>query len=79
MRLAKADVMVSETCTTCHNSHPDSPKRDWKVGDVRGALAVSIPIGGMESQIVGRFGTAALLLARASRSGRHCSTGSRAV
>ena len=63
MRLAKADVMVSETCTTCHNSHPDSPKRDWKVGDVRGALAVSIPIGAMESQIVGRFGTAALLLA----------------
>ena len=63
MRLTKADVMVSETCTTCHNSHPDSPKRDWKVGDVRGALAVSIPIGAMESQIVGRFGTAALLLA----------------
>ncbi|MBZ0144861.1 MAG: DUF3365 domain-containing protein [Rhodocyclaceae bacterium] len=63
MRLAKADVMASETCTNCHNSHPDSPRRDWKVGDVRGALAVSIPIGAMESQIVGRFGTAALLLA----------------
>ena len=63
MRLAKADIMVNETCTTCHNSHPDSPRRDWKVGDVRGALAVSIPIGAMETQIVGRFGTAALLLA----------------
>ncbi|MBZ0124756.1 MAG: methyl-accepting chemotaxis protein [Rhodocyclaceae bacterium] len=63
MRLAKADIMVSETCTNCHNSHPDSPKRDWKVGDVRGALAVSIPIGAMETKIVDRFGMAALLLA----------------
>jgi methyl-accepting chemotaxis protein len=63
MRLAKADIMANETCTSCHNSHPASPRRDWKVGDVRGALAVSIPIGAMESQIVGRFGTAALLLA----------------
>ncbi len=63
MRLARADVMVNETCTTCHNSHPDSPRRDWKVGDVRGALEVSIPIGTIETQIVGRFRTAALLLA----------------
>ena len=63
MRLAKADIMVSETCTTCHNGHPDSPRRDWKVGDVRGALAVSVPIGAMEGQISGRFGTAALWLA----------------
>ncbi len=63
MRLAKADIMVNETCTSCHNSHSASPRRDWKVGDVRGALAVSIPIGAMETQIVGRFGTAALLLA----------------
>lgn len=63
MRLAKADVMTNETCTNCHNSHPDSPRRDWKVGDVRGALAVSVPIGAMESQIIGRFGMAGLLLA----------------
>ena len=26
----------------CHNSHPESPKRDWKVGDVRGIQEVSI-------------------------------------
>ena len=63
MRLAKADVMASETCTGCHNSHPDSPKRDWKVGDVRGALAVSVPIGGMETQIAGRFMSVAAILA----------------
>ena len=63
MRLAKADVMVDETCTGCHNSHPDSPKRDWKVGDVRGALEVSIPVGGMEQQIAGRFLSIAVILA----------------
>ena len=63
MRLAKADVMVNETCTNCHNSHADSPRRDWKVGDVRGALAVSIPIGGMETEIVGRFSSVAMILA----------------
>jgi len=37
-RLARADVMSNESCTNCHNAHPDSPKRDWKVGDVRGAI-----------------------------------------
>ena len=62
MRLAKADVMVNETCTNCHNAHPDSPRRDWKVGDVRGALAVSIPIGVMEGQISARFASVALVL-----------------
>ena len=55
MRLARADVMVNETCTNCHNSHPDSPKRDWKVGDVRGVMAVTIPIGDIERQIAGSF------------------------
>jgi hypothetical protein len=24
-----------EACT-CHNTHPESPKHDWKVGEVRG-------------------------------------------
>jgi adenylate cyclase len=27
---------MEAACVTCHNMHPDSPKRDWKVGDVRG-------------------------------------------
>ncbi|MBI4741792.1 MAG: DUF3365 domain-containing protein [Betaproteobacteria bacterium] len=63
MRLAKADVMVNETCTNCHNSHPDSPKRDWKVGDVRGAVTVSIPLDTMETQIAERFANTAGILA----------------
>ena len=51
MRLATADIMTSDTCVNCHNSHPDSPRHDWKLGDVRGALAVSIPLGAIEAQI----------------------------
>ena len=37
---------MESPCVRCHNSHPDSPKHDWKVGDVRGIqeLSVSQPI-----------------------------------
>ena len=29
-------IVMAQTCVNCHNTHPESPKRDWKVGDVRG-------------------------------------------
>ena len=35
-------VIMEESCVACHNSHPDSPKRDWKVGDVRGIQEVTV-------------------------------------
>ncbi len=40
VRTAVADVMVSENCVSCHNGHIDSPKTDWKLGDLRGVLSV---------------------------------------
>jgi signal transduction histidine kinase len=40
LRYAVADRMRPQ-CISCHNNHPDSPKRDWKVGDVRGIIEVS--------------------------------------
>jgi adenylate cyclase len=42
-----APVIMGQACVNCHNSHPESPKVDWKVGDVRGIQEVSItqPIG----------------------------------
>ena len=40
LRIAMADRMVSEACVNCHNSHPQTPKKDWKLGDVRGVLEV---------------------------------------
>jgi PAS domain S-box-containing protein len=35
-------VLMRQACVTCHNAHPDSPKRDWKVGDVRGIQEVTV-------------------------------------
>jgi hypothetical protein len=32
------------TCVECHNSHPDSTKRDWKEDDVRGVLEIIRPL-----------------------------------
>lgn len=43
LRYAKAIVM-QESCVACHNTHPDSTKTDWKVGDVRGARSVTLPL-----------------------------------
>ncbi len=35
-------IIMGQTCVACHNTNPDSPKRDWKVGDVRGIQELSI-------------------------------------
>lgn len=40
-----ADVAVSKACVACHNAHPDSPKRDFKVGDIMGGLIIEFPVG----------------------------------
>jgi hypothetical protein len=37
-----APVIMGAACVSCHNTHPDSPKRDWKVGDVRAIQEISI-------------------------------------
>jgi adenylate cyclase len=41
-RLIAPVVMMSAACVACHNTHPDSPKTDWKTGDVRGIQEVTI-------------------------------------
>ena len=43
LRYATARRM-DQTCVRCHNGHPDSPKKDWKVGDVPGVLEVIRPL-----------------------------------
>jgi adenylate cyclase len=37
-----APVVMGPACVSCHNAHPESPKQDWKVGDVRGIQEVII-------------------------------------
>jgi hypothetical protein len=38
------DIAVAEACVKCHNEHKDSPRRDFKLGDVMGAVVVRIPL-----------------------------------
>jgi hypothetical protein len=40
-----ADVAVTAACVVCHNAHPNSPKKDFQVGDVMGGLVISFPVG----------------------------------
>ncbi|HWF58961.1 MAG TPA: DUF3365 domain-containing protein [Nitrospira sp.] len=39
-----SDRAVSSACITCHNSHPLSPKQDFKLNDVMGGIAITIPL-----------------------------------
>ena len=38
------DKALSSKCADCHNVHPESPKRDFKAGDVMGGMLVTIPL-----------------------------------
>jgi len=44
VRVAVADKLAAQGCVDCHNSRPDTPKDDWRIGDVRGVLEVKINI-----------------------------------
>lgn len=37
------DIAVAEVCASCHNEHKDSPRTDFKVGDVMGGVVIRIP------------------------------------
>ena len=50
LRYATADIM-RPSCVNCHNTHPDSPKRDWEVGEVRGILEVDVPLDAAFGQL----------------------------
>lgn len=47
VRVALADKMVVQACVDCHNSHPDTPKNDWKLNDVRGVLEIGRGVAGL--------------------------------
>lgn len=68
-------VVMGDTCVSCHNSHPQSPKVGWSVGDVRGIQVVNVPMRSpslfgpsgllqIVAFMVGAFAIAVLLLGR---------------
>src|SRR5262249_15977199 len=50
--------VLKPSCLNCHNRREDSPKNDWKVGDVRAALQIPRPLDGdVSGAREGRRGT----------------------
>ena len=38
------DKAVSKSCVQCHNKHLQSPKRDFKLGDIMGGIIIDLPV-----------------------------------
>lgn len=36
-------IRLVDSCVECHNTHEETPKSDWQVGDIRGIQMVRIP------------------------------------
>jgi signal transduction histidine kinase len=58
-----AAIRMGENCVACHVSHPDSPKLEWRVGDLRGAQQVVVPLGGISGLTVTQILEPTLLIA----------------
>jgi eukaryotic-like serine/threonine-protein kinase len=50
VRYAQARIM-KQSCVDCHNTHPLSNRKDWKVGDVRGVLEIIRPLKNDEARV----------------------------
>jgi serine/threonine protein kinase len=62
VRYAQARVM-EDSCVKCHNTHPLSSRKDWRVGDVRGVLEIIRPLDKDEARVGEALGLALLLSA----------------
>ena len=38
------DRAIVPACVECHNQHPNSPKRDFELGDIMGGMVVRVPL-----------------------------------
>ena len=65
LRYATADTM-RPNCVSCHNKHPDTPKSDWKQGDLRGILEVALPLTSFQSHARAQITTAFALMGGAA-------------
>ena len=46
-----SDRAINKGCASCHNSHPRSPKNNFKTGDVMGGVLINFPVGRDETKI----------------------------
>lgn len=61
LKYARAQIM-KPSCLHCHNTHRESPKRDWKSGDLAGAMIISRPLDREHGRIAAGFQGASVLL-----------------
>jgi serine/threonine protein kinase len=54
---------MQQGCVECHNTHPNSTRKDWKVGDVRGVLEIIRPLDKDEARVSDALWLALLLSA----------------
>jgi serine/threonine protein kinase len=62
VRYAQARIL-QRSCVECHNTHPRSPCRTWREGDVRGVLEIIRPLDKDEARVAGALRLALLLSA----------------
>jgi hypothetical protein len=62
VRYAQARVM-QRSCIECHNTHPQSPRKDWQEGEVRGVLEIIRPLDKDEARVSEALRLALLLSA----------------
>jgi hypothetical protein len=62
VRYAQARIM-ERSCVECHSTHDQSPRKDWRVGDVRGVLEIIRPLGKDEARVSEALRLALLLSA----------------
>jgi serine/threonine protein kinase len=65
VRYAQARIM-ERSCVECHNTHPQSRRRDWQEGDVRGVLEIIRPLDRDEARVGEALRLALLLSALVS-------------
>ncbi len=54
LQFMSADFASAAACVSCHNAHPDSPRSDFQLDDMMGALVVQVP---MDAQFAAALGT----------------------
>ncbi|MDZ7961661.1 MAG: adenylate/guanylate cyclase domain-containing protein [Aulosira sp. DedQUE10] len=55
-------VRMEASCVACHDTDPNSPKKDWQVGDVRGVLAITQSLDSFTEQTNKSLQTTSVML-----------------
>lgn len=60
-RYAEA-ILMEDSCVACHNTLPESPKKNWQTGDVRGVIETTHVLGKLLYSMKSRLNALVLIL-----------------